>query len=92
MTNVLYNVPHIHYQSAKYTKCLIIVMTCLLSFSAILSLLLVLYPIKWLRRRIENCCPNRYLTGVNVFIDTFNDPFKDRSDGTCDYRITPGVE
>ena len=44
----------------------------------------MLYPIK-------HCCSNRYLTGVNIFIDTFHGPFKDESDGTCDYRIIPGV-
>ena len=91
MTNVLYNDPHVHYHSAKYTKYLIIVMTCLLSFGAIPSLLLVLYPIKWFRRRLQHCCSNRYLTAVTIFIDTFQEPFKDGSDGTHDYRIIPGV-
>ena len=91
MTNVLYNDPHVHYQSAKYTYCLIIVVIFLLFFGAIPSLLFVLYPIKWFRRRLERCCSNRYLSGIAVFINTFHDPFKDGSDGTRDYRIIPGV-
>ena len=91
MTNVLYSDPDVQYQSTKYTYCLIIVVIFLLFFGAIPSLLLVLYPVKWFRRRLERCCSNRYLSGIAIFIDTFHDPFKDGSDGTRDYRIIPGV-
>ena len=91
ITNVLYNGPHIHSHIQKYLPCLTVVVTLLTFFGAIPSLLLVLYPIKWFRRRLEQCCSNRYLTGITIFIDTFQEPFKDGSDGTCDYRIIPGV-
>ena len=91
MTNVLYNDPHVHYHTKKYILYLTIVVTLLILFGAIPSLLLVFYPIKVLRRRLEHCCSNRYLTGVTIFIETFHGPFKDGSDGTRDYRIIPGV-
>ena len=91
ITNVLYNSPHVHSHSQKYLPCLTVVVTLLTLFGAIPSLLLVLYPIKWFRRRLEHCCSNRYLTGVTIFIDTFQEPFKDGYDGTRDYRMIPGV-
>ena len=91
ITNVLYNGPHVNYHIQKYLPCLTVVVTLLTFFGAIPSLLLVLYPIKWFRRTLEHCCSNRYLTGVTIFIDTFHEPFKDGSDGTCDYRIFPGL-
>ena len=91
ITNVLYNCPHVHYHIQKYIPCLTVVVTLLTLFSAIPSLLLALYPITWFRRRLEHCCSNRYLTRVTIFIDTFHEPFKDGSDGTCDYRMIPGI-
>ena len=91
ITKVLYNNPHVNYHSQKYLPCLTVVVTLLTFFGAIPSLLLVLYPIKWFRKRLEHCCSNRYLTGVTIFIDTFHEPFKDGSNGTRDYRIIPGV-
>ena len=91
ITNVLYNGPHVHPHIQKYVPCLTVVVTLVTLFSAMPSLLLVLYPIKWFRRRLEHCCSNRYLTGVIIFIDTFHGPFKDGSDGTRDYRIIPGL-
>ena len=90
ITNVLYNGPHVHYHSQKYFPCLTVVVTLLTFFGAIPSLLLVLYPIKWSRRTLEHRCSNRYLTGVTIYINTFHEPFKDGSDGTCDYRMIPG--
>ena len=91
ITNVLYNSPHVHSHIQKYLPCLTVVVTLLTLFSAIPSLLLVLYPIKWFRRRLEHWCSNRYLTGITIFIDTFHEPFKDGSNGTRDYRMIPGV-
>ena len=91
MTNVLYNDPHVHYYTKKYILCLTIILTSLILFCAIPSLMLLLYPIKWFRRRLEHCCSNRCLTGVTIFINTFHVLFKDGSDGTRDYRMIPGV-
>ena len=91
MTNVLHNDPNVHYYTKKYIVYLTVVVTLLLLFGAIPSLMLLLYPIKWFRRRLEHCCSNRYLTGATIFINTFHGPFKDGSDGTRDYRIIPGV-
>ena len=91
MTNVLHNDPNVHYHSKKYILYLTIVVTLLILFGSIPSLMLLLYPIKWFRRKLEYCCSNRYLTGVTIFINTFHVPFKDGSDGTRDYRMIPGV-
>ena len=91
MTNVLYNDPNVHYYTKKYILYLTVVVTLLILFSAIPSLMLLLYPIKWFRKRLEHCCSNRCLTGVTIFINTFHVPFKDGSDGTRDYRMIPGV-
>ena len=60
MTNVLYNNPDYYI----YTLHLTVDMTLFIFFGAIPSLLLVLYPMKWSRKILEDCCSNRYMTGV----------------------------
>ena len=91
MTIVLYNDPQVHNYTKKYILYLTVVVTLLVVFGAIPSLMLLLYPIKWFRRRLKHCCFNRYLTEIIIFINTFHGPFKDGSDGTHDYRMIPGV-
>ena len=86
MTNVLYNDPHVHYHSAKNTKCLIIVITCLLFFGAIPSLLHIVSPnkkllthkfmsssIKWPTSHVNHlikCC--RYVLSTAILFSLQN--------------------
>ena len=50
MTNVLHNDPNVHYYTKKYIVYLTVVVTLLILFGAIPSLMLLLYPIKWFRK------------------------------------------
>ena len=90
-TTIVYSDPSVQHHSRKYICYLTTVITILFIFGAIPSLLLLLYPMRRFRRKLEQCVSRKYLFGVTTFVNTFQDPFKDGSDGTRDYRIIPGL-
>ena len=91
MNNVPLVYPSLHPYTPKFILYFIIVCVLLLFVGVVPSLLLLLYPIPMFRERLQKCCSQRFILGLNTFIETFQSPFKDGCNGTRDYRIVPGV-
>ena len=90
-TNVLVNYPKIHMYEPKYIYYPLIAFVLLFFLGILPSLLLLLYPIRMFRVRLQRCCSHRWLIRLNTFVETFQGPFKDGCNGTRDFRIFPGV-
>ena len=87
MTYVVFDHKDMHVDTPRY-----IIPLLLLFFLGVLpSLLLLLYPIRMFRVRLQRCCTHRWLIRLNAFVETFQGPFKDGCNGTRDYRIIPGI-
>ena len=91
MNNVPLVYPSLHPYTPKFILYFIIVCVLLLFVGVVPSLLLLLHPIPMFRERLQKCCSQRFLLGLNTFMETFQSPFKDGCNGTPDYRIVPGV-
>ena len=90
--NVLYNRPQVHPFATKYMYYPIVVFVLLFFVGVLPSLLLLLYPVRLFRERLQRCCSQRFISGLKIFADTFQDPFKDGShNGTRDFRFFPGL-
>ena len=90
-TNVLVNFPSIHMYEPKYIYYPLIGFVLLFCLGILPSLLLLLYPIRMFRVRLQRCCSQRWVIRLNTFVETFQGPFKDGCNGTRDFRIFPGV-
>ena len=91
INNVPLVYPSIHPYTPKFIIYTILVCVLLLFVGVVLSLLLLLHPIPMFRERLQKCCSQRFILGLNTFMETFQSPFKDGCNGTRDYRIVPGV-
>ena len=91
MNNVPLVNPSLYPYTPKFILYLIAVSILLLFVGFLPSLLLLLYPIPMFRERLQKCCSQRFILGLNTFMETFQSLFKDGSNRTRDYRIVPGV-
>ena len=91
INNVPLIYPSIHPYTPKFIIYTILVCVLLLFVGVVPSLLLLLHPIPMFRERLQKCCSQRFILGLNTFMETFQSPFKDGCNGTRDYRIVPGV-
>ena len=89
--NVLYNHPGIHVFTPKYIYYPITAVVLLFFLGILPSLLLILYPIRLFRERLQRCCSQRFVVTLNTFVETFQGAFKDGSNGTRDLRMVPGI-
>ena len=87
------NVPLVYPSLHPYTPILYLIIVCvlLLFVGVVPSLLLLLHPIPMFKERLQKCCSQQFILGLNTFMETFQSLFKDGCNGTCDYRIVPGV-
>ena len=90
-SNVPLIYPSLHPYTVKFVLYSIIACILLLFVGVVPSLLLLLHPIPMFRERLQKCCSQRFILGLNTFMETFQSPFKDGCNGTRDYRIVPGV-
>ena len=58
----------------------------LVAFVGIPTVLLILYPIKLFRRCVSCSCGSRRWHALHIFIESFQGPYKDGTDGTHDFR------
>ena len=77
--------------SLRHTHYYLPVITLLIAFTLLPSLLLLLYPIKCLRRFLYFVCCRR-LHCIQAFADTFQGYYKDGTDGTRDYRSMASLQ
>ena len=77
--------------SLRHTHYYLPVITLLIAFTVLPSLLLLLYPIKCLRRLLYFFCCRR-LHCIQAFADTFQGYYKDGTDGTRDYRSMASLQ
>ena len=91
INNVPLIYPSTHPYTPKFITYTILVCVLLLFVGVVPSLLLLLHPITMFRERLQKCCSQRFILGLNTFMETFQSPFKDGCNGTRDYRIVPGV-
>ena len=77
--------------SLRHTHYFLPVITLLIAFTFLPSLLLLLYPIKCLRRFLYFVCC-RQLHCIQAFADTFQGYYKDGTDGTRDYRSLASLQ
>ena len=77
--------------SLRHTHYYLPVITLLITFTLLPSLLLLLYPIKCLRRFLYFVCCRR-LQCIQAFADTFQGYFKDGTDGSRDYRSMASLQ
>lgn len=89
--NVLVNSPSVDVYTSKYAYYCIVVVLIFFFLGVCPSLLLLLYPIRPFRKMLHRCCSQRLVIKLNVFVETFQGPFKDGCNGTRDFRIIPGV-
>ena len=89
--NMLYNHPTMHSYAPKYRYYMAVVFVLLLFFGALPSLLLLCYPIRIFRERVQKCFSPRGVLKLNTFVEIFHGPFKDVCNGTHDFRTVPGV-
>ena len=81
-----------HPTTTQCKYCYLAVTLALLLFLAVFpSLVLLLYPIRLFRAQLLSCFSRRLLLGLNTFVETFQGPFKDGSNGTRDFRTVPGL-
>ena len=90
-THVIINTPNIHVYTPKYIYYPVIALILVFFLGVLPSLLLLLYPIRMFRVRLQRCCSQRWLIRLNTFVETFQGSFKDGYNGTHDFRIIPGV-
>ena len=90
-THVTINAPNIPMYTPKYIYYPVITLFFLIFLGVLPSLLLLLYPIRMFRVRLQRCCSQRLLITLNTFVETFQGSFKDGTNGTRDFRIIPGV-
>ena len=89
--NVLFNHPSKHLYSHKYAYFGVVVVTLLFFFGICPSLLLLLYPIRYFRVKLQRCCSQRLQITMNMFVETIHGPFKDGCNGTHDFRTVAGL-
>ena len=77
--------------SLSHTHYYLLVITLLITFTLLPSLLLLLYPIKCIRRFLYFVCCRR-LHCIQAFADTFQGYYKDGTDGTQDYRSMASLQ
>ena len=77
--------------SLIHTHYFLPVITLLIAFTFLPSLLLLLYPIKCFRRFLYFVCCRR-LHCIQAFADTFQGHYKDGTDGTRDYRSMASLQ
>ena len=77
--------------SLRHTHYYLPVITLLITFTFLPSLLLLLYPIKCIRRFLYFVCCRR-LHCIQAFADTFQGYYKDGTDGTRDYRSMASLQ
>ena len=85
---VLFNHPSIHLYTHKHSILVFIFLFC---FGICPSLLLLVYPIRILRVKLQKCFSQRFQITLNTFVETLQGPFKDGCNGTRDFRIIPGL-
>ena len=90
-SSALFTFPSISLYSPKYISYMTVAVVFLIAFGIIPSLLLLLYPISVFRARLQSCCSERVFLRINIFVETFQGPFKDGCDGTRDCRKIPGL-
>ena len=89
--NILILDPTMHVYSNEMIFYFVIVISLLFLLGVIPSFLILLYPNKIFRGRLEKCCSRRCVIGLNTFIETFQGPYKNGCNGTRDFRIVPGL-
>ena len=77
--------------SLRYTHYFLPVITLLIAFTFLPSLLLLLYPIKCFQRFLYFVCCRRFHC-IQAFADTFQGYYKDGTDGTRDYRSMASLQ
>ena len=87
----LLNLPTTHGYSPLIICYLTVVVLLLIIFGVLPSLLLLLYPLQTFRTLLNRVCPPRIQLQLNIFVETFQAPFKNGCKGTRDFRITPGL-
>ena len=86
-----YNHPGIETYTPDFIYYTIIVLVLLFFLGVLPSLLLLLYPIRIFRVRLQTCCSQRVVLRLNTFVETFHGTFKDGCNGTRDFRTIPGL-
>ena len=90
-SHVLFSLPSMHSYSIRRICCTVVVFVLLLVFGGLPSLLLLLHPFQVFRARLRSCCSERVMLRINIFVETFQGPFKDGCSGTRDFRVIPGI-
>ena len=91
LANVLYNHPGTRLFTLKYIYYPITVVVLLFFLGVLPSLLLLLYPIRLFRERLQRYCSQRFIVRLNTFVETFLGSFKDGYHGTHNLRMVPGI-
>lgn len=63
-----------------------------LSFVITVSLLLLVYPMKFFQRLLDFCFPFKCRLAVSTFVETIQGHYKDGTNGTKDYRALSGLQ
>ena len=80
------------YSSSPLIICYItVVVLLLIIFSILPTLVLLLYPFQMFQTLLDRVCSPKIHLHLNIFVDTFQSPFKNGCEGTRDFRITPGL-
>ena len=90
---ILTNLPTMQeYSSSPLIICYItVVVLLLIVFSILPTLVLLLYPFQMFQTLLDRVCPPKIHLQLNIFVETFQSPFKNGCEGTRDFRITPGL-
>jgi len=84
---VLYYDPTVESDTQGYSVFATLASFVLVAFIGIPTVLLILYPIKLFRRCVSCSCGSRRWHALHIFIESFQGPYKDGTDGTRDFRM-----
>ena len=92
---VLYYNGNIRYLSKQHLPYFITALALTMLFVMIPPLLLLVYPLKAMKKCAKYCKPNRYLHGIktrfNHFLDAFQGCYRDGTNGSRDCRYFAGL-
>jgi len=83
---VLYYDPTVECHTHENNMFAAIALLVLVTFVAFPTILLILYPTK-LFQKFVSCCGFQRWIALHIFVDSFQDQYKDGTKGTCDFRM-----
>ena len=87
----LYADPRIRMYSKQHLPYFLCSTVLLVTFFAVPTLLLCLFPTKIFRKLLSSCLSLRLQQAVSAFIDTFQGHYKDGTNATRDYRAASSI-